>query len=293
MTSVKISGVRGEPLWFLLPLVLYSFFEGGREKGRHAPYRVPESRSKSASLFFPHASNAAPPTPSSDTSSLMSPPFSTPSLTSSPTISTCSSMRTTPGYELDAAPERSQRKRSARKYDDEHVRRPANPFILFACEFRNQPHHKGINNRVLSKKAGELWKLMSDTEKQAWRVRASAVKKQHEQDHPDYRYQPRRRKQRSTKKTDYPLNLTFPDPPKSPVLSKVEEADSLCDKALRFPSTSSEDKLTTEDTTLTELSQRKPSSRGPVGLVRFLYYLFEYYTHSPPFRTPASSRSRN
>lgn len=186
-------------------------------------------------------------------------------------MSPCSSSRASPNLETDFLDEPPAKKRSgSRKADADHVRRPPNPFIIFACEFRNQAVHKGVNNRVLSKRAGELWKHMNDGEKQNWRNLAADAKKKHEQAHPGYRYQPRRKKQRAARKDAFPMQLTFPDPPKSQEqtqdLNDADENDALSRNALYFSPASSEMKLS-ENTSLTDFAQRKPSSRIAGGLV--------------------------
>lgn len=79
------------------------------------------------------------------------------------------------------------------KRGDKHIRRPANPFILFACDYRRKQANRTRNNRHLSKEAGLLWRLMPEPEKKQWIRRANVVKEEHSVKHPDYRYKPRRR----------------------------------------------------------------------------------------------------
>ncbi|EJD04412.1 uncharacterized protein FOMMEDRAFT_28113 [Fomitiporia mediterranea MF3/22] len=118
------------------------------------------------------------------------------------TESSCTSAERSSFYPLDeiACPDAvreysrpSRNPSSKRKHDEAHVRRPANPFILFACEYRKQFIGQKRNNRELSSEAGMLWKSMSESRKELWRTRARAVKEQHAEEHPGYRYKPRRR----------------------------------------------------------------------------------------------------
>ena len=146
---------------------------------------------------------------------------SPPGLSYSPTSTPASSIRPTPsrfaqslsGSEPDfltisdpgpssissiTAPSKIVVYASNHKRSDGHVKRPANPFILFAKDFRRK--NKGVNNRELSKRAGNLWRSMNEIEKHPWRELASEVKKEHEKLYPDYRYQPRRNVRKSKKK---------------------------------------------------------------------------------------------
>ena len=102
------------------------------------------------------------------------------------------------GHNQIETPHKAQRKRP---YDETHIRRPANPFILFACNYRRIHASRGLNNRKLSVEAGSVWHGMSEEEKRFWREQAQQVKKKHEHEHPGYRYQPRRRESSGQQKT--------------------------------------------------------------------------------------------
>ncbi|OCB86436.1 hypothetical protein A7U60_g6557 [Sanghuangporus baumii] len=80
-----------------------------------------------------------------------------------------------------------------RKRDDKHIRRPANPFILFASDYRKKKENRNRDNRELSREAGVLWRLMPEPQKNEWMERANEVKEKHAEQYPEYRYQPRRR----------------------------------------------------------------------------------------------------
>lgn len=83
-----------------------------------------------------------------------------------------------------------RRNRPLRRKDDDRVKRPPNPFILFAADFRKK--NKGSNNRELSIRAGELWKDLPKVEKDFWQEKATQAKQDHSKAYPGYRYQPRR-----------------------------------------------------------------------------------------------------
>lgn len=77
-----------------------------------------------------------------------------------------------------------------------HVKRPMNAFMVWAQAARRKlaeeyPH---MHNAELSKSLGKVWRSMGDDEKMPFMVEAENLRSQHKKDHPDYKYQPRRRK---------------------------------------------------------------------------------------------------
>nr|QLL26890.1 MAT1-2-1 [Elsinoe australis] len=76
--------------------------------------------------------------------------------------------------------------------------RPPNSFILY-----RQHHHAGMVAKHPAQLIGAMWKKEPQSVRDEWKRKADFAKIQHEQQHPDYQYQPRKpseKKRRMTKK---------------------------------------------------------------------------------------------
>ncbi|XP_042235961.1 transcription factor SOX-8-like isoform X2 [Homarus americanus] len=78
-----------------------------------------------------------------------------------------------------------------------HVKRPMNAFMVWAQEARRKLScsHRQVHNAELSKSLGRIWRGMTEDQKRPFIERADHLRRKHKQEYPDYKYQPRRRKE--------------------------------------------------------------------------------------------------
>lgn len=90
------------------------------------------------------------------------------------------------------------------KQDEGHIKRPMNAFMVWSRGKRKQ--YAAINPRMhnseISKRLGAEWKMLSQEEKEPFVAEAKRLQAIHIQEHPDYKYKPKRRKPKSLQKKE-------------------------------------------------------------------------------------------
>lgn len=81
------------------------------------------------------------------------------------------------------------------------IKRPMNVFMVWAQMNRKTvaAKHKDLTNSEISKILGSLWRQMSDEDKEPFRRISDDILRKHREQHPGYRYRPRRRLDRVVK----------------------------------------------------------------------------------------------
>lgn len=90
------------------------------------------------------------------------------------------------------------------KPDEGHVKRPMNAFMVWSRGKRKQyaVRDPRMHNSEISKRLGAEWKMLTPEEKEPFIAEAKRLQAVHIQEHPDYKYKPKRRKQKSQQKKD-------------------------------------------------------------------------------------------
>ena len=80
------------------------------------------------------------------------------------------------------------------------VKRPMNPFMLYAQAARKKLSnlYPDLSYAKLSKTLGRIWKSLDQAEKQPFIDEAERLRQKHKIDHPDYKFQPKRREKKRT-----------------------------------------------------------------------------------------------